>query len=300
MDTENKIRILLVEDNPDDCKWYQNCYSVIPGVELSVVNTMTEGVRAVRERRPDALILDHQLTEGKSSIDLLEEIRTFVNLDEIPSVTLMRTGSGPVEDIYTMDYGTAYVWHKDDTGYAQTGPYEVLSLLRRCVPKARRRRRMREQGIAVPRQVGWAFDDDETQLCLISEYLAKYVSWEQGDMQHVYVAKGIQHQIHIGGILVELENKILPLLEQEFKGATRGTIRKGMQRFVEAATSEEERRTMMADYSEGERRALRVPGEKPERIRSGRTIRPFICHCACELRIMYGWRAKGTGEEETK
>ena len=66
MDTENKIRILLVEDNPDDCKWYQNCYSVIPGVELSVVNTMTEGVRAVRERRPDALILDHQLTEGKS------------------------------------------------------------------------------------------------------------------------------------------------------------------------------------------------------------------------------------------
>ena len=101
MDTENKIRILLVEDNPDDCKWYQNCYSVIPGVELSVVNTMTEGVRAVRERRPDALILDHQLTEGKSSIDLLEEIRTFVNLDEIPSVTLMRTGSGPVEDIYT-------------------------------------------------------------------------------------------------------------------------------------------------------------------------------------------------------
>ena len=122
-----------------------------------------------------------------------------------------------MEDIYTMDYGTAYVWHKDDTGYAQTGSYEVLSLLRRCVP-ARRRRRMREQGIAAPRQVGWAFDDDETQLCLISEYLAKYVSWEQGDMQHVYVAKGIQHQIHIGGILVELEKSSAPCWSRNCKG----------------------------------------------------------------------------------
>ena len=69
---ENLASILIVEDDPKQLKLYARA---LRGYRLTCVSTGTAALQAVRETKPDLIILDNVLDAGERGVDFLPRLK---------------------------------------------------------------------------------------------------------------------------------------------------------------------------------------------------------------------------------
>lgn len=84
--TQDKPRILAVEDNPDTQLLLR--YLLRAEYTLEVVPHVEDALHAARERDFDLLVLDINLGEERTGIDLLRELRKMDAFAETPALAL--------------------------------------------------------------------------------------------------------------------------------------------------------------------------------------------------------------------
>ncbi len=83
---ENKRRILAVEDNPDTQLLLR--YLLRAEYTLEVVPNVEDALTAAREQEFELLVLDINLGEKRTGIDLLKELRAMDAYKETPALAL--------------------------------------------------------------------------------------------------------------------------------------------------------------------------------------------------------------------
>lgn len=86
MTPENPIRILAVEDNPDTQLLLR--YLLRPLYDLDIVPHVDDALRAAVKTNYDILLLDINLGEERTGIDLLHELRRMPAYVNTPAVAL--------------------------------------------------------------------------------------------------------------------------------------------------------------------------------------------------------------------
>ncbi len=84
--TQDKPRILAVEDNPDTQLLLR--YLLRAEYTLEVVPHVEDALNAARENQFDLLVLDINLGEERTGIDLLMELRAMESYRETPALAL--------------------------------------------------------------------------------------------------------------------------------------------------------------------------------------------------------------------
>jgi CheY-like chemotaxis protein len=83
---DKRIRILAVEDNPDTQLLLR--YLLRPHYELEIVPRVDEAIRIASDNQYDFLLLDINLGEERTGIDLLNELRAMPAYTRTPAVAL--------------------------------------------------------------------------------------------------------------------------------------------------------------------------------------------------------------------
>lgn len=86
MHQETKPRVLAVEDNPDTQLLLR--YLLRADYDLEVVPHYEDAVRAAKEGEFDLLVLDINLGEERTGLDLLHELRSMETYQTTPALAL--------------------------------------------------------------------------------------------------------------------------------------------------------------------------------------------------------------------
>jgi CheY-like chemotaxis protein len=108
MNEKGNPRILAVEDNPDTQLLLR--YLLRPHYELEIVPHVDDALEAARNGQFDLLVLDINLGEERTGIDLLVELRQMAKYSTTPALAL-----------------TAYAMPGDRERFQQSGFDEYIS-----------------------------------------------------------------------------------------------------------------------------------------------------------------------------
>lgn len=86
MTQDKQIRILAVEDNPDTQLLLR--YLLRPHYDLEIVPRVDEAIRAASGQSYDVLLLDINLGEERTGIDLLNQLRGMPDYAKTPALAL--------------------------------------------------------------------------------------------------------------------------------------------------------------------------------------------------------------------
>lgn len=88
------MRVLLIEDSPDDIYLFQR--RIKPGTELSIATTLEAGVRSVRETPPDIVMLDLNLPDSRGGAETYSSFSSQT-ASEHPFPVIVYTGTDDPE-----------------------------------------------------------------------------------------------------------------------------------------------------------------------------------------------------------
>ena len=123
----DKIRLLLVEDDKEDCKRLEEYTQEIEELEIvGVTGSAEQGIQMVKEMLPDVVIMDLELSEG-DGIDAIFRIRQLgLPFDPYILVTTNTTSQPTLQMV--RDNGADFVVTKQTKGY---GPKQVVNVILR-------------------------------------------------------------------------------------------------------------------------------------------------------------------------
>lgn len=110
MDTPNRLRILVVEDDDAVRGWLRRLLT-LEGYDVVEAATVEAGLQKVQSANIGLVILDLLLPEHHSGLELLHHLRTHRAMSDIPVIIL--TGKSLTEDEETQIRSeVAYVFYK--------------------------------------------------------------------------------------------------------------------------------------------------------------------------------------------
>lgn len=86
MDPQRRPRVLAVEDNPDTQLLIR--YLLQPRYEVEIVTHVDDALEAARKEQFDLLVLDINLGEERTGVDLLQELREIASYETTPALAL--------------------------------------------------------------------------------------------------------------------------------------------------------------------------------------------------------------------
>ncbi len=105
-----QIRVLVIEDNQDLAKLFQDLLEVM-GCDAEVAFNARSGLESIRKSRPDIVFCDLRLPGEKNGFDVAEELRASDDFARIPLIAV--TGSGDAgEHRRALEAGFNYVFEK--------------------------------------------------------------------------------------------------------------------------------------------------------------------------------------------
>lgn len=125
------ITILLVEDDINECNIYKNIVKNRNEVQIiSITNSSTQAIEECNIYKPDAVILDLELTDGEGSgFEFIEAMKNEPN-DKIPKIVVTtNVHSNTVYD-YCHNNNIDFVFYKKQKNYSQENIINTLLLLR--------------------------------------------------------------------------------------------------------------------------------------------------------------------------
>ena len=86
--SENKKRILVIDDEDDVCQMIKEKFSSL-GYEVLIAFDGVEGLQKTREDKPDCVLLDIRIPKGEDGLTYLRELRSYRD-DDLQEQTRVR------------------------------------------------------------------------------------------------------------------------------------------------------------------------------------------------------------------
>ena len=125
------MKILLVEDDMNECKIYKNIIKNRTDVELiSTTNSSIKAIDEYKRCKPDAIILDLELNDGEGSgFDFIEKINVQYNT-KLPKIVV--TTNVHTDTVYDFCHrnNIDFIFYKKQKNYSQENIINTLILLK--------------------------------------------------------------------------------------------------------------------------------------------------------------------------
>ena len=86
--SENKKRILVIDDEDDVCQMIKEKFSSL-GYEVLIAFDGVEGLQKTREDKPDCVLLDIRIPKGEDGLTYLRQLRSYRD-DDLQEQTRVR------------------------------------------------------------------------------------------------------------------------------------------------------------------------------------------------------------------
>lgn len=128
---KKSIKILLVEDDVNECKIYQNIIKDRTNVELiSITNSSIKAIEEFKIYKPDAIILDLELNDGEGSgFDFIERIQKQYDTKLPKIVVTTNIHTNAVYDFCHIN-NIDFIFYKKQKNYSQEKIINTLLLLK--------------------------------------------------------------------------------------------------------------------------------------------------------------------------
>jgi len=139
MDGEKPMKIVLVEDDVSACKKFMECAAGRTDIVfVGMTGRSDEGLRLVRDRLPDAVILDMELNWGEGSgFDFLDKfMKMDLSIRPIVVITT-RNRSEAIQEQLHDEYGVDWIFCKLQSGYSQEMVVNHLLKMRPYLTRSR-------------------------------------------------------------------------------------------------------------------------------------------------------------------
>lgn len=124
---DNKIKILLIEDNLDKCQEFEYAIQLYPHMEIfAQTGSEKEGLKLLRGGNADVVILDLELKEG-NGIHLAEELRNMPISQPFVVVTTNNCSSS-VSQYLRSELKVDFIFQKMNMSYS---PKQVLDIIQK-------------------------------------------------------------------------------------------------------------------------------------------------------------------------
>ena len=124
------IKILLVEDDINECETYKNIIKNRTDVELvSITNSSTRAIEDYKFYKPDAIILDLELSDGEGSgFDFIENIKKQ-NIKRFPTIIVTTNVHSDTVYDFCHKNNVDFIFYKKQKNYSQEKIINTILLL---------------------------------------------------------------------------------------------------------------------------------------------------------------------------
>ena len=125
------LRILLVDDDPELCKDFSQCFAATDGVELvGITSSVDQALNFVSEKQPDVVILDLELHKGAGNGLMFLKRLNELELVKRPYVLVNTNNSSRTTYDVVNALGADFIMHKHQEGYCAREVAEFLLCIR--------------------------------------------------------------------------------------------------------------------------------------------------------------------------
>lgn len=134
MDLNKPMSLLLVEDDEQDCKLFENYMNTRDDVKLiGITKSSSQAIQYIKTHMPEGIILDIELNEGKGSgLEVLEELNK-IKFDVKPLVAITTNISSKEIYTYAHKQGTDIIFYKLKEDYCPELVIKNLLILRKSL-----------------------------------------------------------------------------------------------------------------------------------------------------------------------
>jgi len=137
---EEKLEILLVEDDPEACRELaEQILETDDMLLIGVTNNAYKAVELIKDNLPDALILDLELHHGAGNgLYVLQELQTL-SLPKVPYILITTNNSSTTTYELARKLGADFIMSKHQEGYSTRSVLDFLRITRPVILQAQRR-----------------------------------------------------------------------------------------------------------------------------------------------------------------
>ena len=138
---EKPLTVLLVEDDQEECMKFIRLIDSTDEVSLvGVTNNDTKALEYVKDRLPDAVILDLELHKGKGTgVAFLEELKKM-RLMSPPYILVTTHNISRITHERVRQEGADFIMVKSQEGYSASIAIEFLQSLKKTIQESRRKK----------------------------------------------------------------------------------------------------------------------------------------------------------------
>ena len=137
---EEKLEILLIEDDPEACQdLTEQILDTDDMLLLGVTNNAYKAIELIQAYLPDAIILDLELHQGAGNgLYVLQELQSMA-LPKMPYILITTNNSSTTTYELARKLGADFIMSKHQEGYSNKGVLEFLRITRPVIIGAHRR-----------------------------------------------------------------------------------------------------------------------------------------------------------------
>ena len=131
---DEKLTILLVEDDPQICK--ELIVEISKDAEsfnlVGVTNNSGRALQYVCDTHPDAVLLDLELSEGSEGIEFLKRLKS-VEISRPPFVLVTTNNISTLTHKVAREYGADFIMTKNQEGYSAQSVVDFIKIARTVI-----------------------------------------------------------------------------------------------------------------------------------------------------------------------
>ena len=260
---EDKLEILLIEDDPEVCRDFtEQILDTEDMILIGVTNNAYKALDLIKDHLPDAIILDLELHLGAGNgLYVLQELQ-MLSLPKAPYILVTTNNSSTTTYELARKLGADFIMSKHQEGYSNKGVLEFLRITRPVIVNAHRRQ-----------------DPQPTSEETVEQQNRRLRRRISTELDYVGInPKSIGYNYLIDAIIIMMKQptqNLCTLIAQQY-GKSEPSIERAMQNAINRAWKMANINDLLCHYT-----------AKINSAKGSPTITEFICYYANKLRNEY-------------